>query len=77
MPPITTLLEPRFAALTLFLLGAAPGFVLMAVAPGHAWLMLPLTLLLSGLAAPGLHDIRQTRHAILRNYPILAYLRFF
>ena len=77
MPPIKTVLEPRFAALTLSLLGAVLGFVLMPFAPGHLWLLLPLTLLLSGLAALGLHDIRQTRHAILRNYPILAHLRFF
>jgi glutamate synthase domain-containing protein 2 len=38
-------------------------------------------LLLAGAAglvsAVGLHDLLQTRHAILRNYPILAHIRFF
>jgi glutamate synthase domain-containing protein 2 len=36
-----------------------------------AWTLAPLALL--GL---GLHDLRQQRHAILRNYPIIGHLRF-
>ena len=33
-------------------------------------------LLLSGLVVVGIHDLQQTRHAILRNYPIIGHLRF-
>jgi glutamate synthase domain-containing protein 2 len=41
---------------------------------GSAWSLV----LASGLlVAVGLHDIRQTKRAILRNYPILGHLRFF
>ena len=33
-------------------------------------------LLLTGLVVLGVHDLQQTRHAILRNYPIIGHLRF-
>jgi glutamate synthase domain-containing protein 2 len=33
-------------------------------------------LLLTGLVVVGVHDLQQTRHAILRNYPIIGHLRF-
>jgi glutamate synthase domain-containing protein 2 len=33
-------------------------------------------LLLSALVILGVHDLQQTRHAILRNYPIIGHLRF-
>ena len=36
---------------------------------------LPL-LVFGALVAVGVHDLRQTRHAILRNYPVLGHLRF-
>lgn len=36
------------------------------------WLVVALALVVVGV-----HDLRQKRHAILRNYPILAHLRFF
>lgn len=29
-----------------------------------------------GLCALGLHDLTQTHHAILRNYPIIGHLRY-
>jgi glutamate synthase domain-containing protein 2 len=35
-----------------------------------------LFLLFGGLAALGVHDMRQTRHAILRNYPLIGRFRF-
>ena len=31
----------------------------------------------SFLAIVGIHDLIQTRHAILRNYPVIGHLRFF
>ena len=33
-------------------------------------------LLLTSLVVLGVHDLQQTRHAILRNYPIIGHLRF-
>ena len=33
-------------------------------------------LLFGGLVAVGLHDLRQTRSAVLRNYPVIGHLRF-
>ena len=77
MNKLRALFEPRFAALTLTCVAAILFFVLVPVFPLDDWFLLPMALIASGLAALGLHDIRQTRHAILRNYPILAHLRFF
>lgn len=37
------------------------------------WLALLVCALLTGV---GVHDLRQTRHAILRNYPVMGHLRF-
>ena len=33
-------------------------------------------LVFAGLVAVGLHDLRQTRRAVLRNYPVIGHLRF-
>jgi hypothetical protein len=37
------------------------------------WLGLAVCAVLTGV---GVHDLRQTRHAILRNYPVIGHLRF-
>ena len=37
------------------------------------WLAL---LLCAALVGVGIHDLRQTRHAVLRNYPVIGHLRF-
>ena len=37
------------------------------------WLALLVCAVLTGV---GVHDLRQTRHAILRNYPVIGHLRF-
>ena len=42
---------------------------------GSVWL-LPLFLLAAGLCAVGFYDLRQPRHTILRNYPIIGHLRY-
>ncbi len=70
-------LEPRFAALVGAIVGAVLCLALMIAFPGREWYLLPLTVILAALALVGLRDMTQTRHAILRNYPILAHLRFF
>ncbi len=40
---------------------------------GVGWLAL---LVCAGLVGVGVHDLRQTRHAILRNYPVIGHMRF-
>jgi glutamate synthase domain-containing protein 2 len=49
-------------------------FAALAIAAGPWW-ALPLCVLLP-LIAVGIHDLNQTHHAILRNYPIIGHLRF-
>jgi glutamate synthase domain-containing protein 2 len=49
---------------------------LMAIFPGQIWWLLPLMFLCIASVAVGFHDLTQTRHAVLRNYPVAAHLRF-
>ncbi len=30
----------------------------------------------AALVGVGIHDLRQTRHAVLRNYPVIGHMRF-
>jgi len=74
MPHLRLALSPRFAplglagVLALLCLGGA------LTAGGWAWLL--AFLLFAGLTAVGCHDLWQTKHAVLRNYPLTAHLRF-
>lgn len=68
--------EPRYMAMTLCI-------VLMVIFAGlsQRWLAYAdvlemLAVLMVALVALGIHDLLQTRHAILRNYPIVAHMRF-
>ena len=74
---IRTALAPRFFVYTLTLLATAAGAagLLLAGAAGYPWLLAG-TLAAALLALLGTHDVVQSRHAILRNYPITAHLRF-
>ena len=47
--------------------------VFSLIAFGVGWLAL---LVCAALTAVGVHDLRQTRHAILRNYPVMGHMRF-
>ena len=51
-------------------------WVLSALQLGVGQASLAWVLLLSFLVVVGIHDLQQTRHAILRNYPIIGHLRF-
>ena len=54
-------------------LGLTTLSLLVFVASGHGgWLLL----ICAALTAVGIYDLQQTRHAILRNYPIIGHLRF-
>ncbi len=69
-------LSPRYVVFTLAVaatVALALGFLLH---PEHPW-AIGLPLALTGcLTALGTWDVLQTRHAVLRNYPISAHLRF-
>jgi glutamate synthase domain-containing protein 2 len=62
----------RYAFMGLCVLGAIAALLNLLVS-GTGWLFfLPLAAL-SGL---GLRDLRQSRHAVLRNYPVIGHMRF-
>ena len=76
---MTNLLLPfrlRYLPLTSAVFGLALTGWLVWSEPGWRVLTWPLHGVLCALAALGVHDLLQTRHAILRNYPIAAHLRF-
>ncbi|MCB1548580.1 MAG: FMN-binding glutamate synthase family protein [Hyphomicrobiaceae bacterium] len=66
----------RFVTFTLVVVATVLLGVLALAVPGwRAVLLLPL-LVLAGLSLLGVRDLLQTRHSILRNYPIAGHLRF-
>ncbi len=71
------LLEGRYAALTLVSLVASCCLLAILLVPNllyYLWFPLVLSL---GLIAVGIHDLFQTKRAVLRNYPIIGHLRYF
>ena len=74
MPRLRLALSPRFA--TLGLAGLLALLCLVCVLTAGGWFWLLAFLLFAGLTALGCHDLWQTKHAVLRNYPITAHLRF-
>jgi len=58
-----------FAAVTVLALASLFGLIF------SAWFLLPLAVFVF-LTALGVYDVVQTRHAILRNYPVLGHMRF-
>ena len=70
--------SPRFITLTLSFLLALVFAAALSASPLPGWnVVLALGLCLFGaLTLLGLRDLAQQRHAVLRNYPISAHLRF-
>jgi glutamate synthase domain-containing protein 2 len=69
--------EGRFLALVLSVVATLVFAGLLAALPGwRHWLWEPLAVA-GVLVAVGIHDLVQTKRAILRNYPIIGHLRFF
>ncbi len=62
--------------MTIAAAGSVASFVLSALLPEASDILLGLGIFFAAFFALGLHDLRQTGHAILRNYPITAHLRF-
>jgi hypothetical protein len=76
MRTIRLAFTPRFVVYTLsILLTAALLLTILAHPPAFDLAVVPLAMF-AGLTVLGTHDLIQTRHAVLRNYPISAHLRF-
>ena len=67
--------QPRFVCLTLAITLFAGSVLGLAYLPMHPFLMV-LCAVGGFFSLVGLHDLFQTHHAILRNYPISAHIRF-
>ena len=52
------------------------GAVLSAVGTWYFWPAWPWFILFMGLSLLGFRDVRQTKRAVLRNYPVIGHLRF-
>jgi glutamate synthase domain-containing protein 2 len=72
---MTTLFPVRYTAFALCIAGLVASVAAALLMP-HAWAAWIATGLFAVLAATGVHDVRQQRHAILRNYPVIGHLRF-
>ncbi|MGQ0566267.1 MAG: FMN-binding glutamate synthase family protein [Gemmobacter sp.] len=68
--------ETRFILLTLAALACLAALLLAALLPGWRLFFTVTALVFGAIAALGFRDLTQTRHAILRNYPLAARLRF-
>ncbi|MCW2272761.1 FMN-binding glutamate synthase family protein [Rhodoblastus acidophilus] len=73
MPGLVAIFAPRHWALLVSVCGLGWAFWL-ALNAGGGWLW--LVAFFGFFSALGVYDLVQTRHAVLRNYPILAHLRF-
>ena len=72
LPNLLRRYPPRYNGFALCVLGLA-----LSVASLLIFKMgLAVALVFAALVLLGLHDLRQTRHAVLRNYPVIGHLRF-
>jgi glutamate synthase domain-containing protein 2 len=70
-------LEMRFVALYLAIVATLALVAYFLIWPAGFAYLWELPLITAVLSAIGIHDLTQTRHAILRNYPLIGHLRFF
>lgn len=76
MPAFRNLFELRYTPLWIAVLLTVTFLWLGQIWPDWLGVMTVLALVTAALFVLGIHDLFQTRHAILRNYPIAAHLRF-
>ncbi len=69
---LNTLYPVRYTAFALCVLGLLLALLNLVVSGEGGWLVM----VLAALVALGVYDLRQDRHAILRNYPVIGNLRF-
>jgi glutamate synthase domain-containing protein 2 len=73
---LSLIFAPRHFALLLSILFFVWALAAMPLHPERAHLLAIPLAIFGGLAVVGVGDLIQTRHSVLRNYPILAHLRF-
>jgi glutamate synthase domain-containing protein 2 len=73
---MTALFPPRYTAFALCIVGLVASVAVALFLP-HWWTTWIAVALFAALTGTGVHDVRQQRHAILRNYPVIGHLRFF
>ena len=76
MPPLHLAVTPRFACLTIAVVVSAVLALALVLMPEEGGWVAPLLVLALAFVGLGIRDLRQTQHAVLRNYPIAAHLRF-
>lgn len=76
MPYLRAMFEVRYLPITVAMIFSAGFAVLAILFADWRGVFIALTVLMTALVVVGFHDLTQTRHAILRNYPIAAHLRF-
>src|SRR6516164_10386003 len=67
---------PRFICYTLSILFAATLLLIILAVPQATYVAAAPLALFAGLSVLGTRDLLQSRHSVLRNYPISAHLRF-
>jgi len=77
MPSLFDVFAPRYLPLTAAILATVLFACLALVFPGYDILIGIPFVILALTSLLGIYDLVQTRHSILRNYPILGHLRFF
>jgi glutamate synthase domain-containing protein 2 len=76
MALLRLIFAPRYAALLFSIVVFVCALVAIGAHPDRAGVLAIPLAIFGGLAAVGVGDLIQTRHSVLRNYPILAHLRF-
>jgi glutamate synthase domain-containing protein 2 len=76
MTPLRHAVELRFLPMTLTVVLGAIALWFSHIWPDWQVFYQTIAVVMAALLALGIHDLMQTRHAILRNYPIAAHLRF-
>ncbi|RYY93622.1 MAG: FMN-binding glutamate synthase family protein [Comamonadaceae bacterium] len=71
----STPLPTRYSVFALCVVGLVASLAVVLVSP-HVWVAWGAVVVFGVLSATGVHDVRQQRHAILRNYPVIGHLRF-
>ena len=66
----------RYTSFVLCVLGLALSVASLLIFKAEPVAALTVTLLFALLVLLGVRDLRQTRHAVLRNYPVIGHLRF-
>jgi hypothetical protein len=67
---------PRYICYTLSILFTVALLLAVAAAPSAIYVLAVPLAMFAGLTILGTHDLLQTRHSVLRSYPISAHLRF-